>query len=220
MTDRNINLDQRLYQYLVGHSVREHPVLRELREATAGMRHAGMQISPEQGQFMALLVQMLQARRTIEIGVFTGYSALSVALALPADGRITACDVSEAWTSIGRKHWQKAGVAAKIDLHLAPALETLDQLLAAGGAGQYDFAFIDADKGNYLAYYERCLTLMRRGGLIAVDNTLWSGRVADPSITETDTVAIRAFNDALHADKRIALSLLPVGDGLTLALKL
>jgi predicted O-methyltransferase YrrM len=220
MTDRNINLDKRLYQYLVDHSVREHLVLKELREATAGMRHAGMQISPDQGQFMALLVQMLGARRTIEIGVFTGYSALSVALALPPDGKVIACDVSEEWTSIGRKHWQKAGVAAKIDLRLAPALETLDQLLAAGGAGQYDFAFIDADKGNYLAYYERCLSLLRRGGLIAIDNTLWSGRVADPAVTEGDTVAIRAFNDALHADKRIALSLLPVGDGLTLALKL
>jgi len=220
MSDRTINLDKRLYQYLVDHSVREHPVLRELREATAGMRHAGMQISPEQGQFMALLVQLLGARRTIEIGVFTGYSALSVALALPAHGRIIACDVSEEWTSIARKYWDKAGVSAKIDLRLAPALETLDQLVASGGAGGYDFAFIDADKGNYLAYYERCLALMRRGGLIAIDNTLWSGKVADASDTESDTQAIRAFNDALHADKRVALSLLPVGDGLTLALKL
>jgi caffeoyl-CoA O-methyltransferase len=183
------------------------------------MRHAGMQISPDQGQFMALLVQMLGARRTIEIGVFTGYSALSVALALPPEGRVIACDVNEEWTSIGRKHWQKAGVAGKIDLRLAPALETLDKLLAAG-EGSYDFAFIDADKGNYLAYYERCLKLVRRGGLIAIDNTLWSGKVADPAVTEGDTVAIRAFNDALHADKRVALSLLPVGDGLTLALKL
>jgi predicted O-methyltransferase YrrM len=220
MTDRNINLDKRLYQYLVDHSVREHPVQRELREATAGMKHAGMQISPEQGQFMALLVQLLGARRTIEIGVFTGYSALSVALALPPDGKIVACDVSEEWTAIGRKHWEMAGVAAKIDLRLAPALETLDKLIAAGGAGQYDFAFIDADKGNYLAYYERCMRLVRRGGLITLDNTLWSGRVADPKENDDDTQAIRAVNDALHRDRRIALSLLPLGDGVTLALKL
>ncbi len=220
MSDRNITLDKRLYQYLVDHSVREHPVSRELREATAGMKHAGMQISPEQGQFMALLVQLLGARRTIEIGVFTGYSALSVALALPPDGKIVACDVSEEWTAIGRKHWEKAGVAAKIDLRLAPGLETLDKLIAAGGAGQYDFAFIDADKGNYLGYYERCLALLRRGGLITLDNTLWSGRVADPKENDDDTKAIRAVNDALHRDRRITVSLLPVGDGLTLALKL
>jgi caffeoyl-CoA O-methyltransferase len=220
MTDRNITLDKRLYQYLVDHSVREHPVQRELREATAGMKHAGMQISPEQGQFMALLVQMLGARRTLEIGVFTGYSALSVALALPPDGKIVACDVSEEWTAVGRKHWEKAGVAAKIDLRLAPALDTLDKLIAAGGAAQYDFAFIDADKGNYLAYYERCMTLVRRGGLITLDNTLWSGRVADPKESDDDTKAIRAVNDALHRDRRIALSLLPLGDGVTLALKL
>ena len=219
MSDRTVNLDKRLYQYLVDHSVREHPVQRELREATAGMKHAGMQISPEQGQFMALLVQLLGARRTIEIGVFTGYSALSVALALPPDGKIVACDVSEEWTAIGRKHWEKAGVAEKIDLRLAPALETLDKLIAGGGAGQYDFAFIDADKGNYLGYYERCMTLVRRGGLITLDNTLWSGRVADPKENDADTKAIRAVNDALHHDERIAVSLLPIGDGLTLALK-
>ena len=220
MTDRNINLDKRLYQYLVDHSVREHPVQRELREATAGMKHAGMQISPEQGQFMALLVKMLGARRTIEVGVFTGYSALSVALALPEEGKVIACDVSEEWTAVGRKHWEKAGVAHKIDLRLAPALETLDKLLAEGGAGRFDFAFIDADKGNYIGYYERCLKLMRRGGLITLDNTLWSGRVADPSVQDADTVAIREVNDALHRDTRIDVSLLPVGDGLTLALKL
>ena len=220
MSDRTLNLDKRLYQYLVDHSVREHPVLCELRSATASMPHAGMQISPEQGQFMALLVRLLGGRRTIEVGVFTGYSSLSVALALPADGKIIACDVSEEWTAVARKFWEKALVSQKIDLRLAPALETLDRLLAEGGAGRYDFAFIDADKGNYLAYYERCLELMRRGGLIAVDNTLWSGRVAEPSVTEGDTQAIREFNDALHRDPRIDLSLLPVGDGLTLALKL
>ena len=220
MSDRTINLDARLYRYLVEHSVREHPVLAELRAATAGMRHAGMQISPEQGQFMALLARLAGARRAIEVGVFTGYSALSVALALPADGRIVACDVSEEWTAVARKFWEKAGVAAKIDLRLAPALDTLDKLLAEGGAGAYDFAFIDADKGNYLGYYERCLELMRRGGLIVVDNTLWSGRVADAANVEEDTHAIREFNAALHRDRRVELSLLPLGDGVTLALKL
>jgi predicted O-methyltransferase YrrM len=219
MSERTLNLDPALYSYLLNHSVREHPALRELREATAGMPHAGMQISPEQGQFMALLVRLVNAKRTLEIGVFTGYSAMSVALALPSDGKIVACDVSEEWTAMARKHWAKAGVAAKIDLRLAPALQTLDKLIADGAAGTFDFAFIDADKTNYLAYYERCLTLVRRGGLIAVDNTLWSGAVADPRNGERDTVAIRAFNDALHHDGRVEISLLPVGDGLTLALK-
>jgi caffeoyl-CoA O-methyltransferase len=219
MSDRTLNLDPRLYRYLIEHSVREHPVQRELREATAGMPHAGMQISPEQGQFMALLAKLIGARRAIEVGVFTGYSALSVALALPADGKIVACDVSEEWTSMARKFWEKAGVAGKIDLRLAPALETLDGLLAGGGAGQYDFAFIDADKGNYLGYYEKCLKLMRAGGLVAIDNTLWSGHVADPSRQEKDTLAIRALNDALHGDERVDLSLLPLGDGVTLARK-
>ncbi|MGZ5081757.1 MAG: class I SAM-dependent methyltransferase, partial [Usitatibacter sp.] len=197
MSERSLALDPGLYRYLVDHSVREHPALRELRETTAGMPHAGMQISPEQGQFMALLVRMLDARRTLEIGVFTGYSAMSVALALPADGKVVACDVSEEWTSMARRHWQQAGVGAKIDLRLAPALETLDRLVAGGAAGTFDFAFIDADKTNYLAYYERCLVLARKGGLIAADNTLWSGAVADPANQERDTVAIRAFNDAL-----------------------
>jgi caffeoyl-CoA O-methyltransferase len=219
MSVRSINLDERLYRYLVEHSVREHPVQRELREATAGMPHSGMQISPEQGQFMALLVKLIGARRTIEVGVFTGYSALSVALALPAGGKIVACDVSEEWTAMARKFWEKAGVAGKIELRLAPALETLDALRGAGGAGQYDFAFIDADKPSYLGYYEKCLGLMRVGGLIAIDNTLWSGHVADPAHQEEDTRAIREFNDALHADQRVDLSMLPLGDGVTLARK-
>jgi predicted O-methyltransferase YrrM len=220
MSDRTINLDAPLYRYLQEHSVREHPVQRELREATAGMAHAGMQISPEQGQFMQLLVKLMGARRTIEIGVFTGYSALSVALALPEDGKVIACDVNAEWTQVGRSHWEKAGVAHKIDLRLAPALQTLDGLVAEGGAGRYDFAFIDADKGNYLGYYERSLALVRRGGLIAIDNTLWSGHVADPARNDKDTQAIRALNDAVHADRRVLPSMLPLGDGLTLALKL
>jgi predicted O-methyltransferase YrrM len=220
MSDRTINLDERLYRYLQEHSVREHPVLRELREATAGMPHAGMQISPEQGQFMALLVRLMGARRALEVGVFTGYSALSVALALPPDGKVIACDVNAEWTAMARKYWDKAGVGGKIELALAPALETLDKLLAGGGAGRYDFAFIDADKENYLGYYERCLALVRKGGLLAFDNTLWSGHVADPARQDKDTVAIRALNDKLHEDPRVLPAMLPVGDGLTLALKL
>lgn len=219
MASRTLAITDSIYRYVVEHSVREHPVQRELREETAAIRHAGMQIGPDQGQLMALLVKLLGARRTLEVGVFTGYSALAVALALPHDGKVIACDVSEEWTAIARRSWRKAGVAEKIDLRLAPALETLDGLLAAGESGAFDFAFIDADKPNYGAYYERCLALVRCGGLLAIDNTLWSGAVADPGDNGKDTAAIRALNDALLRDERIDLSLLTVGDGLTLALK-
>ena len=220
MPSRTLSLDDNLYQYVLGHTVREHPVLAELREATIGMKHGGMQIGPDQGQLMQLLVKMLRAERTIEVGVFTGYSSLAVALALPAGGKVIACDVSEEWTSVARRYWQKAGVAGKIDLRLAPALETLDALIAAGGVGQYDFAFIDADKGAYRGYYERCLVLLRAGGLIAIDNTLWSGAVAKKDDQTVDTVAIRELNDFIANDRRVASSLLSVGDGVTLALKL
>lgn len=218
MSSRTISLDERLYTYLVDHSVREHPVLAELREATRTHRHAGMQIAPDQGQLMALLVKLIGARRTIEVGVFTGYSSLAVALALPADGTILACDISDEYTQIARKHWQRAGVADKITLVLAPASETLDARIKAGEAGRYDFAFIDADKTGYDAYYERCLTLLRPGGLIAVDNVLWGGAVAQES-KDADTKALQAFNDKVHADERVDLAMLPVGDGLTLARK-
>ena len=216
---RNLQLTDTLYGYLVDHSVREHPVLRELRDETAKLPMAGMQIGPDQGQFMALLTKLTGAKRCIEIGVFTGYSSISVALALPGDGRIVACDVSEEWTAIARRYWKKAGVDSKIDLRLAPAVDTLDQLLAQGEAGRFDFVFIDADKGNYLAYYERCLKLLRTGGLIAVDNTLWSGEVANPENQKPDTVSLRAFNEALHRDERVDMALLPIGDGVTLARK-
>lgn len=216
MSRRSLQIDDTLHQYIVAHSAREHPAQVALREATASHRHAGMQIAPEQGQFMALLVRLIGARRTLEVGVFTGYSALTVALALPDDGSVLACDISEEYTRIGRPFWQQAGVAHKIDLRLAPALQTLDEQLAEGAADRFDFAFIDADKTGYDAYYERCLRLVRPGGLIAIDNTLWSGSVARPS-SDADTVALQRLNAKLHADERIDVSLLPVGDGLTLA---
>jgi len=219
MSSRTINLTQTVYQYILDHSVREHIVLRELREATAKIEHAVMQIAPDQGQFMQLLTRLTGAKRCIEIGVFTGYSSLSVALALPPDGKIIACDVSEEWTSMARKYWEKAGVAGKIDLRLAPANQTLDALLAAGEAGRFDFAFIDADKPAYMGYYERCLKLLKPGGLIAVDNTLWSGKVADSTVQDDNTVALRKLNDFVHRDERVDVSLLPVGDGLTLIRK-
>jgi predicted O-methyltransferase YrrM len=218
MSRRTLTLDDALYRYILDHSLREHPEQTALREATASHPHANMQISPEQGQFMGLLVKLLGARRTIEIGTFTGYSALSVALALPEDGKVLACDISEEYTSVGKPYWQRAGVARKIELVIAPALETLDARLGAGEAGRHDFAFIDADKAGYDGYYERCLKLLRTGGVIAFDNTLWNGDVARPA-KDDDTRALQALNDKLHRDERIDLSLLPIGDGLTLARK-
>ena len=218
MSNRTLNLTDHLYQYLIDHSLREHPQQAALRDATRGHERATMQISPEQGQFMAMLIKLTGARRTIEVGVFTGYSALSVALALPADGRILACDISDEYTRVGKPFWERAGVAHKIDLQLGPAIETLDRQLAGGAADQYDFAFIDADKVSYDGYYERCLQLLRPGGLIALDNTLWDGRVAQPADSD-DTAALQALNRKLHRDERVDLSLLPLGDGLTLARK-
>ena len=219
MSNRTIEMTDPLYQYLLEHSVREPAILAELRAETAGMPEAQMQIGPDQGQFMALLAKLIGAQRCIEIGVFTGYSSLAVALALPDDGRILACDVSEEWTSIARRYWHRAGVDHKIELKLQPAAKTLEALLAAGESGIYDFAFIDADKPAYETYYELLLQLLRPGGLIAIDNTLWSGKVADSNERDANTSALRAFNDKLHHDERIDLSLLPVGDGLTLARK-
>jgi len=219
MSNQSLGLSNALYQYLLAVSVREPDILRQLRAETAQHPMHQMQIAPEQGQFMALLIQLLGARKTLEIGVFTGYSALATALALPEEGRIVACDVSEDYTAIARRYWEAAGVAHKIDLRIAPALETLDQLLAEGQAESFDFAFIDADKGNYLAYYERSLALVRPGGLIAIDNVLWGGQVADPSVTDAATEAIRQLNQHLHPDERVSLSLVPIADGLTLALK-
>ena len=220
MSRRTLTVDDVLHDYVIAQGVREHPELAALREATAAHPRAGMQISPEQGQLLQLLVKMLGARRTIEIGVFTGYSALAVALALPDDGRILACDISDEYTRVARPDWRRAGVEPKIELVLEPALVTLDARLAAGQAGAYDFAFVDADKVNYAHYYERCLQLVRTGGLVAFDNTLWSGRVARPADPgDADTQALQQLNRALHDDPRIDLALVPVVDGLTLALK-
>ncbi len=219
MSKKTLGLDNQLYDYLLSSSLREPEILRRLREETATHHYAMMQISPEQGQFMALLVQLMGAKKTLEVGVFTGYSSLCVALALPPDGKIIACDVSEEFTSVARRYWQEAGVADKIDLRIAPALETLDRLLAQGEAQTFDFAFVDADKSNYDGYYERSLQLVRPGGLIAIDNVLWSGRVADPQVQDKSTQAIRAFNQKLHHDERVSLSLVPIADGLTLAIK-
>lgn len=219
MSNRSIGLDGPLYDYLVAASLREAPVLARLRAETAEHPRVNMQISPEQGQFMALLAKLTGATRCIEVGVFTGYSSLAVALALPPDGRIVACDISPEYTAVARRYWAEAGVADRIDLRLAPALETLDALLAGGGEATYDFGFIDADKGGYADYYERLLRLLRPGGLIAVDNTLWDGRVAEAGNDEPDTLAIRAFNERLRDDERVDLSLVPIGDGLTLARK-
>ena len=220
MANKTLSLSNALYAYLVEHSVREPEILQRLRAETAEDSMAKMQISAEQGQFMQLLVRLMDAKNCLEVGVFTGYSSLAVALVLPADGHIVACDVSEKWTTIARKYWKEAGVAAKIDLRIAPAMSTLDDLIKSGKSGAFDFAFIDADKINYLNYYERALTLVRGGGLIAVDNTLWGGQVIDRKSLNEDTQAIRQFNDRLRTDLRIHLSLLPLGDGLTLALKL
>ncbi len=219
MSSRTLQVTDEIYDYLLDVSMREPEILKELREVTAEHPKARMQISPEQGQLMSLLVRLMGARRCVEIGVFTGYSSLAVALALPEDGQILACDVNEEYTALARTFWERAGVAQKIDLRLGPASDTLDDLIAEGQAGSFDFAFIDADKSSYPGYFERCLELLRPGGLIAVDNTLWSGRLVDERDQDPDSCALRDFNRALHADRRVDLSLVPIGDGLTLARK-
>jgi len=219
MATGDLPINDDLLKYIEQVTLREPEILRRLREETSRHPYASMQISAEQGQFMALLTHLLSARRTLEIGVFTGYSSLSVALALPDDGRIIACDISDEWTSIARRYWREAGVERKIDLRVGPALKTLDDLIAQGQGGRFDFAFIDADKSNYANYYDRALVLVRPGGLIAVDNVLWDGKVIDPKVNDADTRAIRAFNESLHHDDRVWLAMLPIRDGLTLACK-
>jgi caffeoyl-CoA O-methyltransferase len=220
MSNRSISLNDELYQYLLAISLREPTLLAELRERTRQLPDANMQIAPEQGQFMQLLISLLGARHTLEIGVYTGYSALATALALPADGRLIACDINPESTAIAQHFWERAGVAQRIELHLRPALDTLGELLATDRAGQFDFAFIDADKQNYGAYFDACLQLLRPGGVIAVDNVLWGGRVIDAAANDSTTVAIRQFNEKIRCDDRVAISLVPIGDGLTLARKL
>lgn len=218
MTNSTIAMTSQLQRYLIEHTVREPAILAALRQFTAKMPQAAMQIAPEQGQLMQLLVRLIGARRCLEIGTFTGYSALCVALAMPRDGELIACDVSLEWTQVARRFWREAGVDSRIDLRIGPALATLDDLLQGGGSS-FDFAFIDADKENYLEYYERVVELLRPGGLMAVDNVLWRGAVADAAVQDAETNAIRALNDRAHHDERVDMSLVPIADGLLLARK-
>ncbi len=220
MSKRTLNLSDKLYDYILEVSLREHSLFAELRAETNRMPEAAMQISPDQGQFMSLLTRLIGAKRVIEIGTFTGYSALCFAQALPDDGLVVCCDVSEDFTAIARRYWQRAGLHQKIELRLAPAGETIDAMLREGAAGSFDLAFIDADKENYDRYFEGCLELLRPGGVILVDNVLWGGSVIDPAADDPDTKAIRALNRKLAQHSEIDLSLLPIGDGLTLARKL
>jgi caffeoyl-CoA O-methyltransferase len=219
MSNRTLFLTDDLYRYLHSFSLREPEILQRLREETSHDAMAEMQISPEQGQFMSLLVKLMGAKRTLEVGVYTGYSSLCVALALPPGGKLIACDISKKWTDVARRYWREGGVADIVELHLAPAIETMDHLLVHHEAGKFDFVFIDADKGNYDGYYERAFTLLRAGGLMAIDNVFWSGRVADPQEQERDTLAIRALNEKIRDDDRVDLTMIPIGDGLTLVRK-
>ena len=219
MSNQSIGLNEEIYRYLLEHSLREPELLAELRAETAQLSQANMQIAPEQGQFMAMLARMVGARRYLEVGTFTGYSALAVTLGMPQQGETTCLDISEEWTKIAQRYWIRAGLADRIHLHLRPANETLDSLIRDGWSGDYDMAFIDADKTGYVDYYEACFTLVRPGGLILIDNTLWNGKVADDSDQDEDTLAIRGFNRHLHGDERVDLSLVPIGDGLTIARK-
>jgi predicted O-methyltransferase YrrM len=219
VSNKSIVLTDDLQQYMVDVGVREAPILARLREETSALPMHQMQIAPEQGAFMALLVEVMGAKRCLELGTFTGYSSLAVAMALPPDGRIVCCDVSQEWTDIARRYWREAGVEDRVDLRLGPALETLDAMLAAGEANTYDFAFIDARKEEYDDYYERTLELLRPGGLMAIDNIFQGGDVVDPTDDSPDTVAVRAFNEKISRDERVSISLVPIADGLTLARK-
>ena len=219
MRRKTVGLSDDLYDHVLSTYLRDDDTLKRLREETAQLELGMMQIAPDQGQFMAMLVKIIGANNALEVGVFTGYSSICVARALPDDGKLIACDVNEEWTGIARRYWAEAGVAERIDLRIAPAVETLDGLIAEGRGASFDFAFIDADKGNYDVYYERCLTLLRPGGLIAVDNVLWGGAVIDPDDTSPSTESIRALNAKIGQDDRVVAMLLPIGDGVTLALK-
>ena len=221
MSSKTLNLDESVYAYLLNNILPETPAQRDLRETTREtLSMYGMQISPEQGAFMAFLCRVMSARRTLEVGTFTGYSALAVAQVLPEDGKLVACDVSKEWTDIGRQYWLQAGVADKIELRLAPATETLSQLLDEHGSEIFDFAFIDADRSNYDDYYELCLRLIRVRGVIAIDNLIWGGRTSDPAVSDNATVALRTLNAKVRQDNRVFATMLPIGDGLTLVQKL
>ena len=219
MSSSTIGLSNELRKYMLDVSFRDDDILRQLREETLTLKEAQMQISPEQGALLSILTKILNAKKTLDIGVFTGYSSLVVARELPNDGLVVACDTSIEWTSIAKKYWKLAGVDNKVDLHLAPAIETLEKLIEDGQGSTYDFSFIDADKINYQSYYEYSLTLVKPGGIIAVDNVLWSGQVIDETDFEPATRAIRSFNEKLHQDDRVSISMVPIGDGLTLAYK-
>ncbi len=219
LNERRTEISPDLYRYAVDIGTRETELLQQLRAETLEMEHGGMQIGPDQGALMAFLVKSMRARRAVEVGTFTGYSAMWVAAALPEDGTLICCDVNEDWTSVARRYWDAAGFSSKIDLRLAPALTTLDRLLSDGEKGRFDFAFIDADKANYDSYYERCLELVRTGGLILIDNTLWHGEVIAPDTGDEDTDAIRALNAKIEGDERVDMVLLPIGDGVTLVRK-
>ena len=219
MSSSTLQLNEKVYDYLLGHSLRESAACQQLREETKPMKMGMMQVAPEQCQFMSLLVELIGARKAVEVGTFTGYSALRVAQALPEDGTLVCCDVSEEWTAVGKKYWEQAGVSDRINLKIGPAVDTLQAMRDAGEENTFDFGFIDADKLNYQSYYEHVLALLRTGGLLLIDNVLWGGSVANPDKTDEDTEAIRNLNTFLHADDRVSLSMLPVGDGLTLALK-
>jgi predicted O-methyltransferase YrrM len=219
LSNRTLNVTPALYHYMLSVSLREPTILKSLRDETNKLSSHDMQIAPEQGQFMAFLVELIGARKTLEIGVYTGYSALAVALALPGDGQIIACDINAKTSAIAQRFWQEAGVAQKINLKLAPALETLDHLITQGAVNSFDFIFIDADKQNYLNYYQRSLSLVRPGGLILIDNVLWGGDVADSRNHSKQTEAIRQLNQTIYSDPRVSLSLLPLSDGLTLVRK-
>ena len=219
MSSSTIGLSNELRKYMLDVSFRDDEILKQLREETLKLKEAQMQISPEQGAFLSILTKILNAKKTLDIGVFTGYSSLVVARELPDNGQVVACDTSIEWTSIAKKYWKLAGVDKKVDLYLAPAIETLEKLIEDGQGSTYDFSFIDADKINYQSYYEYSLTLVKPGGIIAVDNVLWSGQVIDETDFEPATRAIRSFNEKLHQDDRVSISMVPIGDGLTLAYK-
>ncbi len=219
MSGKSLGLSEELQAYVRRLGVREAPILARLREETAAIPEHDMQIAPEQGAFMALLVSLIDARRCLELGTFTGYSSLAVALALPAEGRIVCCDVSEEWTAIARRYWREAGVEEKIELRLGPALQTLESLLRSGQEGSFDFAFLDADKENYPAYYEQILRLLRPGGLIAIDNVFWGGDIVRPDVDDGPVRAVRTLNERIAVDERVSVSMVPIADGLTLARK-